>query len=127
MFLGIIVANSILFLRYPIEISYLLPVAFFLLLLVGMKLEKKIVAIATLLLILSLNFVTPQFAKPNIPGRATGASFHPSLESGILIEDIRLRLKVRQCEDYRCYFLVLHPGSHDLDYTGPMPLQAQVK
>jgi len=126
-FLGVIVANSILFLWYPIEISYLLPAAFFLLLLVGMKLEKKIVAIATLLLILSLNFVTPQFARPNIPGHATGATFHPSLEPGILVEDIRFRLKVRQCEDYRCYFLVLHPGSHDLDYTNPIPLQAPLQ
>ena len=126
-FVGIIVANSILFLWYPIEISYLIPTAFFLLLLVGMKLEKKIVAIATLLLILSLNFVTPQFARPNILGHATDASFHPSLQPGVLIEDIRLRLKVRQCEDYRCYFLVFHPGSHALDYTGPVPLRAPLQ
>ena len=126
-FLGIIISNALLFLRYPIEISYLLPAAFFVLLLVGMKLQSRPVEIATLLAILSLNFVTPRFAKPNIPGQATGASFHPSLEPGILIEDIRLRLKVRQCEDYRCYFLVMHPGSHALDYTGPVPLRAPLK
>ena len=126
-FLGIIVANSLLFLRYPIEISYLLPAGFFLLLLVGIRMQRKAVAIATLVAILSLNFVTPQFAQPNIPGHATGASFHPSLEPGILIEDIRLRMKVRQCEDYRCYFLVLHPGSHALDYSGPVPLRAPLK
>jgi endonuclease IV len=37
-----------------------------------------------------------------------------------LLEDIRLRRTVRQCEDYRCYFLVMHPGSHGMDYTGPV-------
>jgi len=120
-FLGIIIANALLFLRYPIEISYLIPAAFFLLLLVGRKLDQRSWAVATLLAILSLNFVTPQFAQPNIPGHATGASFHPSIEPGILIEDIRLRLTVRQCEDYRCYYLVFHPGSHGMDYTGPPP------
>lgn len=126
-FLGLIAANALLFLRYPIEISYLLPAALFLLLLVGMKIQSKPIAISALLAIFSLNFVTPQFAQPNIPGHATGASLHPSLEPGILIEDIRLRLSVRQCTDYRCYFLVFHPGSHGLDYTGPVPLRAPLK
>ena len=127
LFLGIIAANGILFLCYPIEIGYLVPAAFFLLLLVGMKVDQRPVAIATLLAILSLNFVTPQLAQPDTPGHATGASFHPSLEPGILIADIRLRLKLRQCEDYRCYFLVVHPGSHGMDYTGPVPLRTPMK
>ena len=126
-FMGILAANGLLFVRYPIEISYLLPAGFFLLLLVGMKLQQKTVAVATLLAILSLNFVTPQFARPNIAGHATGASFHPALEPGILVEDVRLRMTVRQCEDYRCYFLVFHPGSHGMDYTGPVTLRAPLK
>ena len=127
--LGIIFANALLFLRYPIEISYLIPAAFFLLLLLGTRLERKSAAIAVFLAILSLNFVTPQFARPNNPGHATGAALHPSVEPGILIEDIRLRLTVRQCEDYRCFFLVFHPGSHALDYTGPVPspIRAPIK
>lgn len=114
-FLGIIAANAILFLRYPIEISYLIPAAFFLLLLLGTKLRQKSIAIATLLAILSLNFVTPQIARPDIPGRATSASLRPSLAPGVLIEDIRLRLALRNCENYRCYYLYFHPGSHALD------------
>ncbi len=119
-FLGIIAANAILFLRYPIEISYLIPAAFFLLLLVGTKLQRKSVAIVTILATLSLNFVTPQIAQPNIPGHATSANLHLSLAPGVLIEDIRLRLALRNCEDYRCYYLHFHPGSHDLD---PVPSQ----
>ncbi len=125
--LGIVAANALLFLRYPIEISYLLPAGFFVLLLLGTRLQSKPLAIATLFAIFSLNFVTPQIAQPNIPGHATGASFHPSLEPGILVEDIRLRRTVRPCEDYRCYFLVFHPGSHGMDYTGPIPLRAPLK
>lgn len=120
LFLGVILANAALFLRYPIEISYLIPVAFFVLLLVGVRLTCKPLTIAVLLAVLSLNFVTPQFARPNIPGHATAASFKPSLEPGILLEDIRLRRTVSQCEDYRCYYLVIHPGSHGMDYTGPV-------
>ena len=127
LFVGIIVANALLVLRYPIEISYLIPAAFFLLLLVAAKLERRSLAIGVVVAILSLNFITPQFAQPNIPGHATGASFHPSLEPGILVEDIRLRRTVRQCEDYRCYFLVFHPGSRALDYTGPAPIRAPIR
>lgn len=119
-FLAILLANALLFLRYPIEISYLIPAAFFALLVVGTRLTSKPVTVTLLVAILSLNVVTPQFARPNIPGHATGASFHPSLEPGILLEDIRLRRTLSQCEDYRCYFLVIHPGSHGLDYTGPV-------
>jgi hypothetical protein len=114
-FLAIILANFLLFLRYPIEISYLIPAAFFVLLLLGTKLQSKPLAIAFLLATLSLNLITPQLAQPNIPGRATSAALHPSLQPGVLIEDIRLRLALRNCEDYRCYYLHFHPGSHELD------------
>lgn len=126
-FVGILLANALLFLRYPIEISYLLPAGFFLLLLLGTKLQSREFAVATFLAIFSLNLVTPQFAQPNIPGHATGATFHLSLDPGILIEDVRLRRSVQKCEDYRCYFLVMHPGSHGMDYTGPVLLRAPVK
>ena len=84
-------------------------------------------AIAICLAIFSLNVITPQFAQPNTPGHATGATIRLSLEPGILIEDIRLRLKVRHCEDYRCYFLVVHPGSHGMDSSGPALLRAPLK
>lgn len=121
-FFGIIVANELLFLRYPIEISYLIPSAFFVLLCVGTQLERRWHAMAILFAVLSLDVMTPQFAQPNIPGRATSARLHFSLEPGMLIDDIRMRIKVRQCEDYRCYYLALHPGSHALDASVPMPI-----
>jgi hypothetical protein len=119
-FLVIILANFLLFLRYPIEISYLIPAAFFLLLILGTKLQGKPIAVAFLLAVLSLNLITPQLAQPNTPGRATAATLNPSFQPGVLIEDIRLRLALRDCADYRCYYLHFHPGSHDLD---PIPLK----
>jgi hypothetical protein len=106
-FAGIVLFNLLLFFRFPIEISYLIPAAFFSLLLLGMTLLAKgrLVTVAFMLAIVSLNLVTPQLAQPNIPGRSTDAKFHFALRPGEMIEDVHQRFLLRNCVgyDYDCY------------------------
>jgi hypothetical protein len=122
-FLGLVIANALLFLKFPIEISYLIPAAYFLLLLLGTNLlaSSRAVAIAFLLAVVSLDVVTPQLAQPAAPGHATGARLHPGLATGALIQDLRLRSALRGCSDYTCYYLHFHPGGHGMDPVRPLP------
>jgi hypothetical protein len=116
-FIGIVLANLLLFLRYPIEISYLLPAGFFGLLLLGISLfarERKL-TVAFLVAVVSLNLFNPQWLRPNVPGHATSARLHAAIEPGVMLADLHLRVALRDCEDYRCYYLHFHPGSRDLD------------
>jgi len=112
-FLGMVIANLLLYLKYPIEISYLIPAAFFGLLLLGISLlaRSRALAIAFLAATFSLDLVTPQLAAPNIPGKATDATFHPTLQPGAIPEDVRLRIVLRSCDTYICYYDHLHPGA----------------
>ena len=106
-FAGIVLFNLLLFFRFPIEISYLIPAAFFSLLLLGMTLLAKgrLVTVAFMLAIVSLNLVTPQLGQPNIPGRSTDAKLHFALRPGEMIEDVHQRFLLRNCVgyDYGCY------------------------
>jgi hypothetical protein len=119
LFVAIVAANLGLFLLYPIEISYLLPAAFFALLLLARRLQSRPLTCALLAATLTFNLISPQLVAPDTPGRATAAHFHPAVLPGPLVEDIRLRLALRGCADYRCYYLHFHPGSHDLDPVLP--------
>jgi predicted CDP-diglyceride synthetase/phosphatidate cytidylyltransferase len=117
-----VIANLLLFLRFPIEVSYLIPAAFFLLLLLGTNLlaRSRAVAWAFLVAVFSLNFVTPQLVTPDTPGRATGARLHFALAPGTMIDDVRLRRALRGCGDYNCYYRHFHPGSHAAEPLWPM-------
>jgi len=102
---GIILVNAILFFDWPIEISYLIPAAYFLLLILSTTLlaRTRWLTIAFLTATLSANFVTLQLAVPNAPGRSTSAHFQPALKPGQLVEDIHERDAVRHCETYDCW------------------------
>ncbi len=108
-FAGAVLSNLVLFFRFPIEISYLIPAGFFLLLLLGTMLlaKSRPLTVAFLLGILSANFVTIQFAQPNIPGKSTAANLHVALIPGQMVEDMHERIPLRRCQDspgiYDCY------------------------
>ena len=98
------------------EISYLIPATFFLLLLLGTTLLAEVRELTTLFLIaiLASSLVTIQLAQPNIPGRATNAIIHPSVRPGSMIDDVESRLGLRGCNDEACW------GSYALQHgLGP--------
>jgi hypothetical protein len=102
---GYPVGNLVLFFRYPIEFYYLIPATFFFLLLGGISIFRlsRPLAVALLVSILSFDFVWPIFVRPNIPGKSTGARLHLGLDRGILLMDVRDRIKVRACRDSDCF------------------------
>lgn len=99
-----------LFLKFPVENEYLLPMLPFSLFLVGMILQDKPQTIVVLaILVASFNFFNINIARPNVAGQATNASFGLWSESGVLIEDTRERLKLRGCDSLRCWNEVVNP------------------
>ena len=104
--LGYFLGNVFLFLCYPIEYFYLVPAAFFFLLLAGITIfqHSRPLTVALLMSILSFTFVWPIFVRPNIPGRSTGAYFHIGVDPGFVVDDVRMRRKVKHCRDYDCFF-----------------------
>ena len=105
LFWGFVIANLLLFFKFPIEISYLIPAIFFFLLIAGSTFFQRSFSwtVALLVSILSLNFLLPSFAQPNIPGRSTTAHLHFAWEPGMLIEDVRSRRQYLGCKDAACY------------------------
>lgn len=105
LFLGYLLGNIALFLRYPIEFFYLIPALFFFLLLASITLfaGSRSLSIALFLSILSANFLLPVFAEPNVPGRSTGGHLHLGVRTGALLEDIRLRIPLLGCYDFDCF------------------------
>jgi hypothetical protein len=104
-FAGIVVMNAVLFFEWSIEISYLIPGEFFLLLLLGITLlaKKRWLTAAFAVAIFSADLLTLQLAVPNIPARSTSARLQPALKPGQLLGDLRARSAVRNCETYVCW------------------------
>ena len=103
--LGVLLGNLALFWKFPIEVSYAIPAAFFFLLLAGgtYLASAKRTLIVLSLAILSLNFVLFSLAEPNIPGMATGARLHFSITEGTLVQDVRDRIAVISCRSNACW------------------------
>ena len=99
------IGNLILFASYPIEISYLLPFLFFYYLLIGVVLKNNSRFLLALILVatLSYSFVNISIAKPNIPGQASKATLGISIEEGVLIKDVKLRLITLTCNTFDCW------------------------
>lgn len=104
-FAGAVLLNLALFFEWSIEISYLIPAAFFGLLLLGITLlaRRRWATVAVTVAIVSANFLTLQIVVPNVPGRSTGANFVPALKRGEMLEDIDERSAVRSCADKLCW------------------------
>ena len=101
---GYVFGNLVLYLVFPIEISYLIPGMFFLLLLAVTYFRSATTLLIMLFAsILSLNFILPQFARPNVPEAATSATFGLHLVPGTLLQDIRARHQLLGCKDVECW------------------------
>lgn len=102
---GAFAGGIVLFAKFPMEVSYLLPGMVFLVLIMGLTLfhssRKSILAV--LCGIILFNFFSVSFAKPNIPFHATNAKLTFSPESGVLVEDIKIRRKAMKCETNDCW------------------------
>ena len=104
---GFLLGNLALYLKFPLEVSYMLPGLFYFLLLAGCSMfaGSRLWILAFLTAILSLNFVLPQFAQPNVSGKATEAKLHFSWSSGTLVQDVRARRAVVGCVTNHCWEL----------------------
>lgn len=104
-FLGAFLGNLVLFGKFPVEVSYLLPGVVFFLLLAGISFldHSRAGSIAVLCGVLSFNVFSISLAKPNIPLRATNAQVSISPEPGLLLEDIRIRLQAKPCDSVACW------------------------
>lgn len=104
-FLGAFLGDILLFAKFPVEVSYLLSGLFFFMLMGGRSFlnSSRAGAIVVLCGIVIFNFFSISFAKPNIPMHATNARLSISLQRGILLEDIQLRMKVKSCETNACW------------------------
>ena len=104
-FLGAFLGNIVLFAKFPIEVSYLLPGMVFFLLVAGMTFLNlsRTGIVVVLCAIILFNFFSISLAKPNTPLHATNATLTFSPRSGVLLEDIRIRLKAKKCDTVPCW------------------------
>lgn len=102
---GYLLANLLLFLRYPIEYFYLLPALFYFLLLTGTTLfaQSRRLALALFITVLSADLVLPTFVAPNAPGHSTGARLHIGIEPGLVLADSAERIRYIGCSDWKCF------------------------
>jgi hypothetical protein len=105
--LGIVVANVLLFFKFPIEVSYLLPAAFFFLLIAGATLFRRSLVLSALLLftIFSGDVVRLDLLQHNGPGYTAGAHVHVSAGAGAIAEDVASRQRFMACRNLRCWSL----------------------
>ena len=110
--LWVIVSHQVLFLRYPIEMEYLLPTLPFWLILLGIGLaEKRRLLVLLLLLVLISNFIDLNIARPDTPSAASGAAYGLWLEKGYTLDDLHWRALLNGCEDSECYASRIPPNS----------------
>jgi hypothetical protein len=102
--LGVFVMYEALFLRYPLDVGYLLPVVPFVLVALGVLFaEHRRVLLAFVVVLALYNVVSLNVARPDQPFQATGASVGLWVEPGALVADTRVRLLTRDCVRVRCW------------------------
>ncbi len=94
-----ILTTEVLFLCYPIEKAYLLPVVPFTFLILGSvpQLSRQNVA-ALVVAVALLNLASLNLARPDVPKAATGATVGLWLERGDLLEDVAVRFALRRVD-----------------------------
>jgi hypothetical protein len=91
----IIAGFEAMYLKLPLEMTYLLPMLPFVLILLGICLKNNIKAIIFLLVVqFSYNFININVARPDVPNFATSATLGLWLEWGRLVTDIINRLSM---------------------------------
>lgn len=102
--LAVPVAYEALFLRFPLDPGYLLPIAPFVLIAVGVLLAEHRRWLVAFVVVLALyNVVTINLARPDKPFQASDAAFGLWAEPGPLIVDTQIRMLTRDCADVACW------------------------
>jgi hypothetical protein len=94
---------QILFLRFPIQVEYLLPLLPFLLILAGLAVSSKKVLVIFLILVFSYNFFSINLAQPDAPSQASTVTFGVWVEPGYLLREMEARLALADCNSHACY------------------------
>ncbi|RAI45399.1 hypothetical protein CH341_04385 [Rhodoplanes roseus] len=102
---GVAAGVGSLYLRYPIETSYLLPALAFGLVLFGVASRGRPPVFGWVLLGLVVlgNIVVVQLAAPDRPGSATSARLDFRLAPGVLVTDVRDRIALIGCRSFSCW------------------------
>jgi hypothetical protein len=102
--LFVIAGYELLYLQFPLDQAYLLPMLpFFLFMLgIGLRRHARMLAVFTVL-VTSYNIISFNIAAPDRPSQATGASFGFWIEDGYLVKDIKNRLQLRTCDSMECF------------------------
>jgi len=104
---GVVAAYEALFLKYPIEIAYLLPTLPAVLILLGIGLAHRPVVIGAFgVLLLSYAALNHNIARPDQHDRATGGAVGLWVEPGYVLQDARKRQALRGCDSYDCWVAV---------------------
>jgi hypothetical protein len=102
--LSVIVGYEALFLIFPIQNEYLLPILPFILILIGIALQRRRLLIGVLLLLVtSFNFINVNVARPNVRRGATSASLGLWIEPGLLLKEVLVRELYKHCSDGACW------------------------
>jgi len=91
-----------LYLRYPLEPEYLLPLVPFVLIGAGLLVGRRWL-VALFVAVLLYNVVSINLARPDRPNHAQSVEFGVWVESGHLVTDVRQRLRVRECRSFACW------------------------
>jgi hypothetical protein len=96
--LAVVGAYEALFLAYPIDLPYLLPMLPAVLLLLGIALAQQPMLLTLFGFVLaSYAVLNVNIARPDHPDRATGGTLGLWLEPGFVLEDARERARLRHC------------------------------
>ena len=110
---GVVAGYGLLFLRYPLEMEYLLPTVPFLVLALGVLASRRALLVLGGLTLLYAA-VSLNVARPDRPLHATRVDLGLWLEPGYLATDVAQRLRVRECRTIRCW----HERSQDGAFVG---------
>ncbi len=91
-----------LYLRYPLEPEYLLPLVPFVLLGLGVLVGRRWL-IALFVTVLLYNVVSLNLARPDRPNHAQSIELGVWVEPGHLVTDMGQRLRVRGCRSFACW------------------------
>ncbi len=100
----VVVAYEALYLRFPLDRGYLLPIVPFVLLGMGAALaERPRWLVAFVVSVASFNVVSVNLARPDQPNAATEAQYGVWIEPGLLVQDTQIRLRTRGCTTVACW------------------------
>lgn len=105
---AVVIMYEILFLQYPIEPAYLLPMLPFILLFLGTgAIKRSAYYIALIILLFSSNFIRIDLLRPDTPRHATSANVGVWIEYGPVIHDLIIRNSLRDCKTKDCWIQVM--------------------